>query len=161
MEAIITCWPVAPHGVAGLDGGETLSPTHQATLSRVEIVPEARGDLGGPRVRPLMERASGCLCPSAQLRPLFCVSGGQAGSDGQQTCVREGTEADLSHVRFLEGSGCLRPRKKRNAPWGWPTLHFPWVLPRVLSRSTFISERIVSALEGIPLQEAENRRKTV
>lgn len=113
------------------------------------------------RVRPLMERTSSCLCPSAQLRPLFCVSGGQAGSDRQQTCVREGTEADQSQVRFLEGSGCLRPRKERNAPWGWLTLHFPWVLPCVLSRSTFVSERIVAALEGIPLQEAGNRRKTV
>lgn len=140
LEAIITCWPVIPHGVAGLDRGETLSPTHQAALSCVEIVLEARGDLGGPESPATGGEDLKLSVPSAQLRPLFCVSGGQVGSDRQQTCVHEGTEADQNQVRFLEGSGCLRPRKKRKAPWGWLTLHFPWVLPCVLSRSTFVSE---------------------
>lgn len=61
-EAVITCWPIIPHGVAGWVD-MTLSPADQATLGRTEIVLEAHGDLGG---RPLMEGTLSYLRPSAQ-----------------------------------------------------------------------------------------------
>ena len=43
------------------------------------------------------------LCPSAQLHPLFCVPGGQAGSDCS-ACVPAGMEADRSQGKLQEGS---------------------------------------------------------
>lgn len=111
---------MTPRGVAGLVGGDIITRS-RAPLSYMEMVWEAHGDSGGPMSPTADEKTTHPSVPLSTA-PLFCVPGGQVGSDWQCMQVFEGPEAEQSQVRLLEGSCCLRPRRKRKAPWGWLTL---------------------------------------
>lgn len=85
------CWPVTPRGVAGPSRGDA----EPCSASRVEVVLEARGELGGPE----SPGTDGTVSPSVPLSTappsLLCPKWIGVEGPAVNTCAK-GTEADQS-----------------------------------------------------------------